>query len=122
MQLAIRLNFRATNNEVEYEALLAGLQAAWHVSTAWVVIYSDSQQIAQQVAGNFEANSDKLQLNREAYEKMKESFKEVIVTKIPRVDNPKLPNSTDRLTEQYRRVDQLESPNDHLSSARRSTC
>ncbi|XP_042441159.1 uncharacterized protein LOC122026484 [Zingiber officinale] len=83
----MKLNFRATNNEVKYEVQLAGLQATRHVGVARVVIYSDSQLVTQQVAGNFEVNSDKLQLYREAYEKMKEDFKEVTVTKIPRANN-----------------------------------
>ncbi|XP_042404677.1 uncharacterized protein LOC121994834 [Zingiber officinale] len=86
-ELAVRLNFRATNNETEYEALLAGLQAARHVGAARVIIYSDSQLVTQQVTGNFEINCDKLQLYREAYEKMKEEFKEVTVSKIPRAEN-----------------------------------
>ena len=47
LQLAVRLNFRATNNEAEYEALLAGLPAARHVGAARVIIYSDSQLVTQ---------------------------------------------------------------------------
>ena len=31
IQLSVRLNYRATNNEAEYEALIASLQAAKHV-------------------------------------------------------------------------------------------
>ncbi|XP_042423210.1 uncharacterized protein LOC122010804 [Zingiber officinale] len=79
LQLVVRLNFRATNNEAEYEALLVGLQAARHVGAARVIIYSDSQLVTQQVTGNFEINCDKLQVYREAYEKMKEEFKEVTI-------------------------------------------
>ncbi|XP_042401305.1 uncharacterized protein LOC121991361 [Zingiber officinale] len=89
LQLAVRLNFRATNNEAEYEALLAGLQAARHVGAARVIIYSDSQLVTQQVAGNFGINSDKLQIYQEAYEKMKQEFKEVNISKIPRSENGK---------------------------------
>ena len=85
--LAVRLNFRATNNEAEYEALLAGLQAARHVGTSRVVIYSDSQLVTQQVTRHFEANNEKMQVYKEAYEKMRKDFKEVTVTKIPRSEN-----------------------------------
>ncbi|XP_042441157.1 uncharacterized protein LOC122026482 [Zingiber officinale] len=87
LQLVVRLNFRATNNEAEYEALLADLQATKHVGAARVIIYSDSQLVTQQVAGNFEINSDKLQVYQEAYGKMKQEFKEVTVSKIPRSEN-----------------------------------
>ncbi|XP_042437266.1 uncharacterized protein LOC122023266 [Zingiber officinale] len=89
LQLAVQLNFRATNNEAEYEALLAGLQAAWHIGAARVIIYSDSQLVTQQVVGNFEVTCNKLQIYREAYEKMKDEFVEVTVTKIPRAENEK---------------------------------
>ncbi|XP_042465862.1 uncharacterized protein LOC122048350 [Zingiber officinale] len=87
LQLAVWLNFRATNNEAEYEALLAGLQAVPHVGAAQVIVYSDSQLVTQQVADHFEVNSDKVQVYREAYEKMKEEFKKVTVSKIPRTEN-----------------------------------
>ncbi|XP_042416022.1 uncharacterized protein LOC122005152 [Zingiber officinale] len=87
LQVAVRLNFRATNNEAEYEALLAGLQAARHVGAVRVIIYSDSQLVTQQVTGNFIINGDKLQMYQEAYEKMKAEFAEVTVTKIPRAEN-----------------------------------
>ncbi|XP_042446330.1 uncharacterized protein LOC122031262 [Zingiber officinale] len=89
LQLVVRLNFHATNNEAEYEALLAGLQVARHVEAARVIIYSDSQLVTHQVAGNFVVNCDKLQVYREAYEKMEEEFVEVTVTKFPRAENEK---------------------------------
>ncbi|XP_042380210.1 uncharacterized protein LOC121972624 [Zingiber officinale] len=87
LQIAVQLNFRATNNEAEYETLLAGLQAARHVGVARVIIYSDSQLVTQQVEKNFEINSDKLQVYWEVYEGMKETFKEVTESKIPRMEN-----------------------------------
>ena len=60
LKLSIRLNYRATNNEAEYEVLIAGLQAARHIGAARVLIYSDSQLAAQQLSGNFEINNDRL--------------------------------------------------------------
>ena len=42
LQLSVRLNYRATNNEAEYEALIAGVQAARHVRASRVYIYSNS--------------------------------------------------------------------------------
>ena len=47
MHLSVRLDYRATNNEVEYEALIAGLQAARHVGAGRVRLHSDSQLAAQ---------------------------------------------------------------------------
>ena len=41
----IRLDFPTTNNEVEYEALVAGLDLAKATEAMSVVIYYDSQVI-----------------------------------------------------------------------------
>ena len=44
----IRLDFPTTNNEAEYEALVAGLDLARAAGATSVVIYCDSQVIANQ--------------------------------------------------------------------------
>ena len=81
------MNYRATNNEAEYEALIAGLQAARHIGAVRVLIYSDSQLAAQQLSGNFEINNDRLKLYAEAFDKLKSQFQEVNIQKIPRSEN-----------------------------------
>ena len=83
MHLSVWLDYRVTNNEAEYEALIAGLQAARHVGASRVVIHSDSQLAAQQLMGAFEINNARLRLYAEAFEKLKTGFTEVVVQKIP---------------------------------------
>ena len=51
----LRFEFRATNNEAEYEALLAGLNAARELGAQFLAIKSDSQLIVNQVAGSYQA-------------------------------------------------------------------
>ncbi|XP_042472151.1 uncharacterized protein LOC122054784 [Zingiber officinale] len=87
MQLSVRLDYRATNNEVEYEALIVGLQAARHVEAIKVLIHSDSQLVAQQLTGTFEISNTRLKLYAEAFEKLKVNFREVVIQKIPRAEN-----------------------------------
>ncbi|XP_042410202.1 14.7 kDa ribonuclease H-like protein [Zingiber officinale] len=87
VQLSVRLEYRATNNEVEYEALITDLQAARHVGAGKVLIYSDSQLAAQQLTGAFEISNTQLKLYAEAFEKLKASFQEVVIQKIPRAEN-----------------------------------
>ncbi|XP_042446637.1 uncharacterized protein LOC122031607 [Zingiber officinale] len=87
MQLSIRLDYRATNNEAEYEALIVGLQAARHVGATKVLLHSDSQLAAQQLNGMFEINSARLRLYAEAFERLKGSFLEVVIQKIPQSKN-----------------------------------
>ncbi|XP_042388060.1 uncharacterized protein LOC121980163 [Zingiber officinale] len=87
MHLAVRLDYRATNNEAEYEALIAGLQAARHVGVGRVALYSDSQLAAQQLSGAFEINNTRLKLYADAFEKLKANFEEVVIQKAPRTEN-----------------------------------
>ena len=42
---ALRFSFKATNNEAEYETLLAGLRLAREVKAEWLSIFYDSQLI-----------------------------------------------------------------------------
>ena len=49
VECRVCLDFPTTNNEVEYEALIEGLNLAKATGAANVVIYSDSQVITNQV-------------------------------------------------------------------------
>ncbi|XP_073025172.1 uncharacterized protein [Primulina eburnea] len=60
IKLALRIDSRVTNNESEYEAILAGLQAAREVGASRVIIYSDSQLVTQQIKGTYEAKNEKM--------------------------------------------------------------
>ncbi|XP_075473861.1 uncharacterized protein LOC142504905 [Primulina tabacum] len=60
IKLALRIDSRVTNNEVEYEAVLAGLQVAREVGASWVIIYSDSRLVTQQIKGAYEAKNEKM--------------------------------------------------------------
>ena len=57
---ARRLNFQATNNEAEYEALVYGLELAKHLGMKLLKVRSDSKLIAEQVAGRFEAKEPRM--------------------------------------------------------------
>ncbi|XP_042423100.1 uncharacterized protein LOC122010656 [Zingiber officinale] len=83
MQLSVRIDYRATNNEAEYKVLIAGLQAARHVGATRVLIYSDSQLAAQQLLSTFEKSNALLKLYAEVFEKLKADFQEMIIQKIP---------------------------------------
>ena len=54
----IRLDFLTTNNEAEYEALVAGLDLAKAIGATRVVIYCDSQVITNQVNGDYECKGE----------------------------------------------------------------
>ncbi|GJV55567.1 reverse transcriptase domain-containing protein [Tanacetum coccineum] len=52
---ALRFEFETTNNEAEYEALLTGLRIAKEMEIQELIIFVDSQPVANQVKGIFEA-------------------------------------------------------------------
>ncbi|GJY81797.1 reverse transcriptase domain-containing protein [Tanacetum coccineum] len=53
---ALRLTFDSTNNEAEYEALLAGLRIARRMNISWIEVKVDSKLVASQVNGVYEAS------------------------------------------------------------------
>ena len=55
LEHSFKLAFRASNNEAEYESLLARLRTVLGMGAWDVEIYSDSQLVVSQVQGNFEA-------------------------------------------------------------------
>ena len=56
----VRLQYQATNNEVEYEALLKGLELAKSIEAESVLILGDSQLVMGQVNGTCEAKEERM--------------------------------------------------------------
>ncbi|GKB79691.1 reverse transcriptase domain-containing protein [Tanacetum coccineum] len=50
---ALRFEFKTTNNEVEYEVLLAGLRIAQEMEIMKVAIFLDSQLVVNQIKGTY---------------------------------------------------------------------
>ena len=57
---ALRLEFPSTNNEAEYEALIAGLRIAKELNVKMLQIFSDSQLIVCQVKKEFQTKGGNL--------------------------------------------------------------
>ena len=60
LEHSFRLGFRASNNVVEYEALLVGLRVVLDMGAQEVEIYLDSRLVVGQVHGSFEARDPQM--------------------------------------------------------------
>ena len=60
VECMVRLNVPTTNNEAEYEALVAGLDLAKAAGAASVVIPYDSQVVANQVNGDYKCKGERM--------------------------------------------------------------
>ena len=60
IEQAIRLGFPASNNETEYEAILARVDLAKFVSSEKLIIRSNSQLVVGQVNGEYETRDQRM--------------------------------------------------------------
>ncbi|XP_010677960.1 uncharacterized protein LOC104893543 [Beta vulgaris subsp. vulgaris] len=84
---AISCDFKATNNEAEYEALLAGLTLAKDLNATEVEAYSDSLLIVSQIKGEFAAKDLKMTAYLDAVQSKVKSFLKFDIFQIPRDQN-----------------------------------
>ena len=61
IEQAIRLSFSGSNNESEYEAIIAGLELALAVEASSLLIRSDSQLVVGQVNTEFESRDPRME-------------------------------------------------------------
>jgi len=58
LEQSIRLGFKASNNEAEYETLITGLKLAATVQADEVIVFCDSQLIVNQTTSEFAARDE----------------------------------------------------------------
>lgn len=59
-EYAQRFEFSTTNNEAEYEALIAGLKIARELRVDRLQVRNDSQLVVEHVQGNYEARRENM--------------------------------------------------------------
>lgn len=60
MEKSLRLGFHASNNEAEYEALIAGLRVVQKLDAKEVKVFSDSKLVVSQIKGSFEMKDSRM--------------------------------------------------------------
>ena len=93
VECMVHLDFPTTNNESEYEALVASLDLAKAAGAASVVVYCDFQVIANQVNGDYECKSERMKRYLNQVRTRVDDLEAKIV-QIPRGEN----EQADRLT------------------------
>lgn len=76
-----------TNNEAEYEAVIAGLKLALKYGARRLVLHCDSQLVVNQVTETFQIKEQKLQRYRSKIHKLLPEFDECRLDQIPRAQN-----------------------------------
>ena len=79
VECIVSLNFPTTNNEAEYEALVAGLDFAKAAGATSVVIYCDSQVITNKVNGDYECKGERMKRYLDQVRKRVDDLKAKII-------------------------------------------
>ncbi|XP_071718915.1 uncharacterized protein [Rutidosis leptorrhynchoides] len=85
----LRFNFDVTNNEAEYEALLAGLNIAHKMNVTKLHAFTDSQLVANQFSGSFDAHDPAMQKYLKLLQESAVRFEHFKLAQVPRSQNKK---------------------------------
>ena len=83
----VHLEFKATNNMVEYEALIFGLSAALSLGVHQLLVKGDSQLIVKQVRGECSYNEPRIAAYLLHVKKLEKDFAALELQHVPRADN-----------------------------------
>ncbi|GJZ44886.1 reverse transcriptase domain-containing protein [Tanacetum coccineum] len=87
---ALRFQFAASNNEAEYEALIAGLQIAAQMGVRNVQVSVDSKLVANQVLRTYIAKEDNMIKYLEKTKSLVGCFDSFSISQVPRSKNKKI--------------------------------
>ena len=116
LEQSFRLAFLASNNEAEYGALIAGLRLAKAIVAKRIDAFCDSQLVAMQFSGDYEAKNDRMDAYLKVVQELAEGFANFTLTKIPRGDNTSadalaaLASSSDPMQKCIIPVESIEEP------------
>ncbi|XP_034212942.1 uncharacterized protein LOC117625504 [Prunus dulcis] len=87
LEYALRFKFQASNNEAEYEALLAGLRLAKEMDAKQIQIFSDSQLVVHQVNQDFTAKDASMTAYLQHARHLLATFHARSIRQVPRSEN-----------------------------------
>jgi ribonuclease HI len=83
MRYAVRLQFPASNNMAEYEALLCGLKIAIEIGIKRLDVRGDSQLVIDQVMKNANCHDDKMEAYCKAVRALEDKFYGIELNHVP---------------------------------------
>jgi ribonuclease HI len=87
IEQSLRFAFKASNNQAEYEALIAGMKLAREMDMTDLKAKSDSQLVTNQVSGEFQANDPQLIKYLEKVRNLANLFRSFELIYVPREQN-----------------------------------
>jgi len=82
-----KLAFDCSNNEDEYEALIAGLKILRKLNAKRIVLYGDSELVIKKVKGKYQAKHPRMQAYRNAILDILKLFSDYTLACVPRIQN-----------------------------------
>ena len=87
VEYTLRFSFQASNNEAEYEAVIAGLNLAHSMEADQLEVSSDSQLVVKQIEDLYEARGEKMILYLKKVRELLRKFIRVQVKHVLRTKN-----------------------------------
>ena len=87
IEYALRFGFQASNNEAEYEAVIAGLNLALSLEVDQLEVCSNSQLVVRQIEDTYEAKSGRMILYLQKVRDLLKKIVQVQVRHVPRAEN-----------------------------------
>ena len=84
VEYMLKFGFQASNNEAEYEAVIAGLNVAHTMEADQLEVSSDSQLVVKQIEDSYEARGEKMILYLKKVRELLKKFIRVQVKRVPR--------------------------------------
>ena len=124
IEYALRFGFHTSNNEAEYEAVIAGFNLAHSLEVDRLEVCSDSQLVVRQIEDTYKAKSERMILYLQKVRELLKKFVLVQVKHVPRTGNSradaleKLPTASQEDLSNTTPVEYLAEPSVDLCEVR----
>lgn len=117
---SFRLGFKASNNEEDYEAIIAGMRLTQGLRIEHIHAFCDSQLVANHYSGEYAAKDARMEAYLKIVKNLTSTFKEFTLTRIPRsenIDTDALANLAEATNEDIEMAEASEVIDDYIPTA-----